>query len=148
MTPLLINFLSIALPSLIAVGGVWITAAYLRRSNRERNQNDRDIAEETNDQNAFKVVTDQLFRLNDGIRLEMDELRKKVVALEGLVTEKNERIQGLESEIEETNLALRHQVDVGRQLANYIRRLITFWPTDAGPPPAPEPAFDWERHLT
>lgn len=147
MTPVLINILSIAAPSAIAVIGVWITAAYLRRSNRERNRNDRDIAEETNDQNSFKIVTDQLFRLNDGLRLEMTELQGKVAALEMVVVQKEAHIKTLEDEADETNRALRHQVDIARQLANYIRRLIKFWPSDAGPPPAPEPPFDWERHL-
>lgn len=142
MTPL-VNFLSIAIPSAIATVGVLFSAWLLRRSSRESNKN----TATANDTNAFKVVTDQLFADNAALREDVNGLKEEVKALKEAVEAKDSKIEQLEDELEDTDSKWRHQIDITRQLANYIRRLITAWPKNAGPPPAPEPPIDWERHL-
>lgn len=143
MNPTLLAILSIGIPSAIALVASWIGATLLRRSNRESNQNTADA----NDTNAFKVVTDQLFADNAVLRGELGELRGEVKELKELVESKDVRNAELEGELEDTNRSLRHQVNITRQLANYIKRLISQWPATAGPPPAPEPPIDWRKHL-
>lgn len=139
----LAQILSVAIPSVIAVIGVWLSALYLRKSQRESNVNTANA----NDTNAFKVVTDQLFADNAVLRGELAELREEVTALKESVATKDETIGRLEDELEDTDNKWRRQIDITRQLANYIKRLITYWPAEAGPPPAPEPPIDWEKHL-
>lgn len=135
--------LSIALPSLIAVTGVIIGAVYLRKSQREANKN----AANANDANAFKVVTDQLFADNAVLRQGLATVTQKVTQLELDIRAKDVRIGDLEDDLEDTQKSLRRQINIARQLANYIGRLISLWPANAGPPPAPEPPIDWQKHL-
>ena len=137
------EILSIVIPSLLAVIGVLGSAFYLRRSQREANNN----TAEANDTNAFKVVTDQLFADNKLLRDDVNGLKEEVRQLKDAVANKDEKIGALEEELEQTDARFRHQMDITRQLANYIKRLISHWPLEAGPPPAPEPAIDWEKHL-
>lgn len=139
----LVNILSVAIPSVIAVVGVLISAWMLRRSSRESNKN----TATANDTNAFKVVTDQLFADNAALREDVNGLKEEVKQLREAVQAKDSKIEQLEDELEDTDSKWRHQIDITRQLANYIRRLIAAWPKNAGPPPAPEPPIDWERHL-
>lgn len=137
------ELLSIIIPSALAAIGVLASAIYLRHSQREANKN----AAEANDTNAFKVVTDQLFADNKLLRDDVNGLKEEVKQLKDAVANKDQKIDALEEELEETDSKFRHQLDITRQLANYIKRLITFWPLEAGPPPSPEPPIDWEKHL-
>lgn len=121
--------LSIVIPSLIAVGGVVLSAIYIRRSSREANQNTANA----NETNSFKVVTDQLLADNAVLRGEMGEIREKVKELEESIKTKDATIEGQRNDM--------------RQLARYIKRLLAHWPANTGTPPAPEPPFDWAKHL-
>lgn len=139
----LATILSVAIPSIIALIGVVLANWWLRRSQREANKN----TATANDTNAFQVVTDQLFKLNGELASKLDAVEKKVKTLEDAVAAKDQKIETLEEELEQTDGQLRRQMDIARQLANYIKLLITRWPANAGPPPAPDPPIDWERLL-
>lgn len=136
MPPELNSVLSVAIPSFIAVVGSIIAAIYVRRSNREQN-----------DTNAFQAVTDQLFKLNGELRTDLTEVKHKVIALEAAVAAKDAQIERLETDLEDTGSKWREQLSISRRLANYIKLLITAWPSMDVPPPAPDPPFDWEAHL-
>ena len=136
MSPELQGWLSILVPSALAVLGVWISSMYLRRSNKEGNNT-----------NAFQAVTDQLFKLNAGLTARVEELDKELKQVKVDMAAKDERIERLEDELEDTDKKWRRQINVTRLLANYIKRLISHWPSNVGPPPAPEPPMDWEAHL-
>lgn len=105
-----------------------ITALFLRRSSRE-----------TNETNAFDVVTKQLFKMNEAQGLDIKELKAEVKELRVSDKEKGIRIEKLEIELGSSKKA-------ARNLAGYIRLLIQRWP---GPeaPPTPDPPIDWEQHL-
>lgn len=111
-----------------AIVGSLITAGFLRRSSKE-----------TNDTNAFKVVTDQLFALNKEFRVEVDELKDKVKALEGTVTLQERELGILRSE----NGELRRK---NRSLAEYVKLLLAAW-VGTTPPPPPDDDLKWEQHL-
>lgn len=137
------NLLSIIVPSLTAVIGVIVAAFWLRQSNREQNKTEQ--TKSGND--AFKIVTDQLFELNNGLRADMDNLKKTVFELQDKLRDRDQEVTRLEAALEETDQKWRHQITVTGQLANYIRRLISAWPAAGGTPPTPDPPIDWQGHL-
>lgn len=154
MSPQLTSLLSILIPSAIASVGVLVSAWFLRRSARERNNNDLNVAKDVNDTTAFKVVTDQLFALNGELRDELEKVKKEVAELKGTVEARDDLIDGLErdlgvanTDLAEANKMLQFQIGVTRQLANYIKRLIAAWPTSNGPPPPPDQPIEWSKHL-
>lgn len=113
---------------LVAIVSSLITAGFLRRSSKE-----------ANDANAFKVVTDQLFALNDDLRTELDEVKKELGEVKATV-----KLQ--EKELESTRDQLDTARRINRGLATYIKALLAAWPVGTTPP-APEPPVDWESHL-
>lgn len=122
------DLLAESIPSVITVLGVGFGVAYLRKTNKEQNQT-----------SAFGLVTDQLFKLNDGFRADLELMRRDLKDVKSQLAEKDARIEGLEDELEEGSLLV-------RSLAQYIRRLINKWPTGT-PVPPPEPPVDWTMHV-
>lgn len=122
-------FLSVAIPSLIAVGGVIFSAIYIRNSQKEANKN----AADANDTNSFTAVTDKLFRLIEEQGAQIKNLDGEVKALKEDLKAKDATIEGQRADM--------------RQLARYIKRLLANWPANTGTPPSPEPPFDWAKHL-
>lgn len=141
------GLLSIAIPSLIALIASVIGYLLLRRSQAEKNRIDLELGSDANDTNSFKTVTDQLFRLNDDLRGDIEKLRVEVSTLMVEVASYKAQIGQLTEDLEETDQKLRSQLSITRQLANYIKRLIASWPAGAGPVPNPDPPIDWSLHL-
>ncbi len=105
-----------------------LTAFFLRRSSRE-----------SNDTNAFKVVTDQLFALND-------ELREKVGTLEVDLREVKRQFAEQQKELDQAKTERDAAKRVNAGLAAYIKKLLSAWPTETSPP-SPDYPVDWESHL-
>lgn len=147
MDPAVFQALSFVFPSIITLIGVIVANLWIRRSARERNQNDREVADDTNGTNAFTTITNQLFKLNDDLREEVDTLKKQVGTLMRDAAHYKEQIGQLTEDLEETDKKWRSQISVTRQLANYIKLLIAAWPMGAGPIPDPDPPIDWKVHL-
>lgn len=122
------NLLPLLGPALVAAVVSIITALFLRRTSRESNET-----------NAFKVVTDQLFALNKTLQEEQIQQAAEIRALRKADSDKEQRIERLEEELDISK-------KVARALARYIGVLIQRWPGDS-PPPPPEPPIDWEKHL-
>lgn len=138
----IIQLLSIIIPSVIAALGVGLGAYWLRRSNREANQNEA----KEGDTNSFKVVTDQLFRLNEDLAKQVGTLNTRVQNVEAELQVERNKNNALSEELEDTGQKLKSSRLVVVHLANYIRQLISNWPGST-PPPAPHPPIDWEVHL-
>lgn len=130
------NLLSIVVPSLIAVIGVVLAARWVRQSSRESNSTES----RKTDNDAFKIVTDQLFALNEDLQTRLTAVENEVKVLKAEKT-------ALEAELESTEQKWQMQIAITKQLANYIKRLIAKWPANAGPPPSPQPPIDWNIHL-
>lgn len=122
------NILQIIIPAMAATIASLITAFFLRRSSKE-----------TNDTNAFKIVTDQLFKLNGELRTELDEVKTKLNKVEATVDAQERELYTTRTELEESRR-------VNRGLATYIKALLAAWPVGTNPP-APDPTVDWQRHL-
>lgn len=122
------QLLPVAIPLVSAVLASLITAWFLRRSSKEANDN-----------NAFKVVTDQLFALND-------DLRERVTELDTEVRDVKAQLKAQGSELQDTKKALERSQAENRGLANYIKALLTWW-GKSDTPPLPEHELDWEKHL-
>lgn len=136
----IIPLLSVAIPSLIATIGTVIGAHYLRRTTRERNAIDQNVASDVNETNAFDIVTNKLFKLNEEQASRLKTLEDKVEGLEDALEAKDVTIASLRSDLDQS-------VGIAQQLALYIKRLLAHWPADSGAPPAPNPPIDWQKHL-
>lgn len=122
------QLLPVAIPLVSAVLASLITAWFLRRSSKEANDN-----------NAFKVVTDQLFALNKDLRdVELD--------LRGQLKEVRAQLKVQETELENTRDELERAHAENRSLAAYIKALL-FWWGKSETPPLPEHELNWEQHL-
>lgn len=124
MEPLLPVFI----PLVSAVLASLITAWFLRRSSKEANDN-----------NAFKVVTDQLFQLNNDLRDEIDELRTELKEVKGQLRTQENELRDTKEELELARIE-------NRGLAAYIKALLTWW-GKSETPPLPEHELDWKKHL-
>lgn len=122
------SLLPIIIPAAVGILASLITAVFIRRSSKESNET-----------NAFKVVTDQLFALNKELRGEVDTLKGQVHDLRTADAQKESRIELLEIELGTAKKVAQH-------LARYIGVLIAAWRGET-PPPDPEPPIDWEKHL-
>lgn len=137
------GLLSIIIPSIISVTGILLAAWWLRRSNSESNKTEA----KKGDTNAFQVVTDQLFKLNEELNDKIAGIEAEVKGLKAKVEAKEAENSVLSQENTELKEQMRSQLSVTRQLANYIKQLITAWPANVGPPPSPNPPIEWKTHL-
>lgn len=122
-TPLL----AIGIPSVISLVGVIWGAAWLRKSNKE-----------SNDNSAFKTITDQLFRDNADLREQLGAVKTRVTELESNKRDNERRIGHLEDE-------LRDSKEANGRLARYVKKLIRLWPSGTSLP-EPDEGIDWESH--
>lgn len=120
------QLLPVAIPLVTAIFASLITSWFLRRSNKEANDN-----------NAFKVVTDQLFQLNDDLREEVAELRSEVKEVRG-------QLKTQATELEQTKDDLERARAENRSLSDYVKVLLAWW-GKSDTPPAPEHELNWDN---
>lgn len=138
MDQFILAILPVAIPSLIAIIGSIIAALIASRRGKESNNTD-----------AFEVVTKQLFQLNTDLRTDVDKLKSEVDDLKKLNIAKDEENASLHHE----NSSLHEEIGVirdelaevkrrGGAVANYLGKLMRAWPPGIPMPPADE-KIDW-----
>lgn len=104
------SILAIVFPIIGLVAGSVVTALFLRRSSKEEN-----------DTNAFKVVTDQLFALNEDLREDLTNVKKQVAVLETTVATQATELRTVQAERDSLK-------EVNGQLSRYLGKLVRLWP--------------------
>ena len=115
------SLLPIIVPSIITLIGLTIGYFLQRKGSKE-----------ANDTNAFKVVTDQLFALNENLSQKVAELEGKIKAL---LEDKDVK----DTEISSLDRQLHALQEVNSALAGYVGKLIRHWPVGTGMPTLPTP---------
>lgn len=134
-----VNILSLVIPSAIALIGIAIGHFLLRRSTRESNNTD-----------AFTVVTDKLMVLVNNAEARIIKLEERVKELENALTaqeSENKALHlentGLHREIAEVKAELGEVKRLNNSLSSYVEKLIRHWPQGITMP-EPDEDFDWE----
>lgn len=122
------DLLPVVIPSLIALLASFLGYFLLRKTGKE-----------SNDTNAFKVVTDQLFALNLVLSEKLTLVEKKVLDLEADKAARLLEKDALEGKLEAVEDELRDLRVVNGALSRYLGKLIRLWPVTVTLPEPDEP---------
>lgn len=133
--------LSFVLPSLFGALSAVIVALFVRRSNRESNNN----GAATNDINEFNAITGALFKRVEELEKRAEKQDAKIADLQSKERQAVRDLATKDEEIRVIKIELGESRRVNGALARYLKKLIRTWP-QGGNLPIPDEPLDLDNY--
>lgn len=127
------EWLNWLIPAILGLSAGVVGSLLMRKTNKESNETD-----------AFEVVTRQLFQLNTDLRTDVEKLEKRVGRVEEERDAAKQENADLRGQLDDVREELSEVKEVNGSLARNIAKLVGAWPTGYA---LPELDYDWRKHL-